>query len=88
MVRARSPLSTANDRETSTSLPPQSISEAELEPRTTMPWHRMNLLYEAVTHYVEEAVLNALLVNQDMTGRDHHLSSALPHGPLLELIGR
>ncbi|MEV6773943.1 P1 family peptidase [Nocardia sp. NPDC051030] len=80
--------SAADDRESSTAFPAQGISESEIQTRGVMPWNRMNLFYEAVAHGVEEAVLNALLVNQDMVGRDDHWSPALPHEPLLKLLGR
>ncbi len=46
-----------------------------------LPWGRMDDFYAAVVHSVEEAVLNALVVNADMVGRDGHRSPALPHGP-------
>ncbi|WP_067541206.1 DmpA family aminopeptidase [Nocardia crassostreae] len=78
--------STADDRESSTSFPRREISETEIETQRMMPWNRMNLLYEATAHAVEEAVLNALVVNRDMTGRDGHWTPALPHHALLELL--
>ena len=37
-------------------------------------------------HSVEEAVLNALVVNADMIGRDGHRSPALPHDQLRALL--
>jgi len=42
----------------------------------------------AVVQAVEEAVLNALVVNDDMVGRDGHRSPALSHERLLGLLGR
>jgi L-aminopeptidase/D-esterase-like protein len=53
-----------------------------------VPWGRMDDLYTAVVHSVEEAVLNALVVNEDMTGRDGHRSPRLPHERLLALLER
>ncbi len=53
---------------------------------TFLPWGRMDDMYAAVVHAVEEAVLNALIVNADMVGRDGHRSPALPHDRLLELL--
>jgi D-aminopeptidase len=47
----------------------------------------MDDLYTAVVQAVEEAVLNALVVNADMAGRDGHRSPALPHERLLALLG-
>ena len=46
----------------------------------------MDDFFTAVVHSVEEAVLNALVVNADMVGRDGHRSPALPHGRLLALL--
>jgi L-aminopeptidase/D-esterase-like protein len=51
-------------------------------------WGRMDDLYTAVVQSVEEAVLNALVVNDDMIGRDGHRSPRLPHERLLALIAR
>lgn len=79
--------STADDREATTSFPSGEISESEIQHRRVMPWNRMDLLYRAVVQCVEESVLNALLVNRDMTGRNGHRSRALPVGELLRLIG-
>jgi L-aminopeptidase/D-esterase-like protein len=54
-------------------------------------WHlhpvgRMDDLYTAVVQSVEEAVLNALVVNDDMVGRDGHRSPRLPHDRLVALL--
>ncbi|MFC9999092.1 P1 family peptidase [Nocardia sp. NPDC127526] len=78
--------STADDRESTTNFPGGEISETEIESHRMMPWNRMNLFYSATAHAVEEAVLNSLIVNQDMTGRDGNFSPALPHQALLELL--
>ena len=42
-------------------------------------WGRIDPFYEATVQCVEEAVLNALVVNAEMVGRDSHRSPALPH---------
>ena len=47
----------------------------------------MDALYTAVVQSVEEAVLNALVVNTDMVGRDGHRSPRLPLDRLSELLG-
>ncbi len=52
-----------------------------------LPWGRMDLLYTAVVQCVEEAVLNALVVNADMVGRDGHRSPRLPLDRLAALLG-
>lgn len=57
-----------------------------LESLTFVPWGFLNPLFEAVVQGVEEAVLNALIVNDTMLGRDGHRSPHLPHERLLEVI--
>jgi L-aminopeptidase/D-esterase-like protein len=54
---------------------------------TFIPWGRMDPFYAAVVQSVEEAVLNALLVNEDMVGRDGHRSPRLPIDRLITLLG-
>lgn len=61
--------------------------EDELGTISFLPWGRMDPLYAAVVHSVEEAVLNALVVNTDMIGRDGHRSPRLPVDRLTELLG-
>ena len=51
-----------------------------------VPWARLDPFFQAVVEAVEEAVLNALVVNADMTGRDGHRSPALPHDRLVEAL--
>ena len=53
---------------------------------TFIPWGRMDDLYTAVVQSVEEAVLNALVVNADMVGRDGHRSPRLPLDRLMALV--
>lgn len=53
-----------------------------------LPWGQMDPLYEAAVEAVEESVLNALVNNRDVTGRDGHFSPALPHAEVLAAIGR
>ena len=66
----------------------QSAGDDEFGTLTFVPWGRMDDLYTAVVQAVEEAVLNALVVNDDMVGRDGHRSPALPHERLLALLGQ
>ena len=54
---------------------------------TFVPWGHIDPFYEATVQAVEEAVVNALVVNQDMTGRDGNWTPALPHSLLLERMG-
>ena len=49
---------------------------------------RIDPLYEAVIDAVEEAILNALLVAETLTGRDGNTAHALPHDLLLESLSR
>jgi L-aminopeptidase/D-esterase-like protein len=53
---------------------------------TFVPWGRMDDFYAAVVQSVEEAVLNALVVNDDMIGRDGRRSPRLPIDRLMALI--
>ncbi|WP_457256460.1 DmpA family aminopeptidase [Pedococcus sp. P5_B7] len=53
-----------------------------------IPWGAMDPFYEAVVDSVEEAVLNALVANETMRGRDDHWAPALPHGELVRLLTR
>ena len=68
------------------SYPTGEAGDDEFGRLTFMPWGRMDDIYTAVVQSVEEAVLNALIVNSDMVGRDGHRSPALPHQHLLDLI--
>jgi len=43
------------------------------------PWHQLDAYFEAVVQATEEAVLNALVANEDMTGFRGHRTPALPH---------
>lgn len=52
----------------------------------TVPNDRMDPLFIGTVQAVEEAIVNALVVNQPMTGRDGHRVDALPHDRLLELL--
>jgi len=51
-----------------------------------VPWGECDPLFAAVVQAVEEAVLNVLVTNSDMVGRDGHRILALPHDRVLELI--
>src|SRR6266536_4063585 len=52
----------------------------------TIPNDLMDPLFTGVVQATEEAVVNALVDNQSMTGRDNHYVEALPHDRLLELM--
>jgi L-aminopeptidase/D-esterase-like protein len=51
-----------------------------------VPWERLDPYYEAVVQAAEEAVVNALVANEDMTGRDGHRSPALPRDRVTGLL--
>ena len=48
----------------------------------------MDPLFAGVVQATEEAVVNALVDNQSMTGRDNHRVEALPHDRLREILKR
>ena len=48
----------------------------------TMPNERMDALFTATVQATEEAIVNAMVANQPMTGRDDHHVDALPHDRL------
>ena len=52
-----------------------------------VPWGHIDPFYAAVAQAVEEAVLNALVANEAMIGRDGHRVPALPRERLLTLLG-
>lgn len=54
-------------------------TESDFDTSISIPWGRMDAFYTATVHAVEEAVINALVVNKDMEGRGGHKSYALRH---------
>ena len=52
----------------------------------TIPNDRMDPIFTAVVQVTEEAIINALVDNQTMTGRDNHRVDALPHDRMRELL--
>jgi D-aminopeptidase len=53
-----------------------------------VPWGSLDPFYEAVVQATEEAVVNALVANEDMTGRDGHRTPALPRDRVAGLLAR
>jgi D-aminopeptidase len=51
-----------------------------------IPWEHLDPFFEAVVQATEEAVVNALVANEDMTGRDGHRTPALPRDQLVQLL--
>src|SRR5881392_157645 len=54
----------------------------------TIPNDLTDPLFAGVVQATEEAVVNALIDNRSMTGRDNHRVEALPHGRLREIMKR
>jgi len=69
--------STANKGSFSSEFPIGGATESDFDTLTSIPWGRMDDFYRATVEAVEEAVINALVVNKDMEGRDGHKSYAL-----------
>ena len=53
---------------------------------TMLPNDRMNSLFEATVQATEEAIVNALIAAETMTGVDGHKVIALPHNRLKEVM--
>src|SRR5713101_38857 len=54
----------------------------------TTPNDSMDQIFTAVVQATEEAIINALVDNQTMTGRDNHRVDALPHTRVRELLNK
>jgi D-aminopeptidase len=54
----------------------------------TVPNDLMDPIFTGVVQATEEAVVNALVDNDSMTGRDNHRVEALPHDRLREIMKR
>jgi L-aminopeptidase/D-esterase-like protein len=77
-------LSTANPGAFAAGFPgPEPPEPASL---SFVPWTGIDPLYEAVVQCVEEAVLNALVANEEMVGRLGHRVPALPRERVRELL--
>jgi L-aminopeptidase/D-esterase-like protein len=71
--------STANTGSITSEFPAHDFSTDDLETLAFVPWGFMDPLFDAVVHATEEAVVNAMVAAEDMTGRDGHQSFAIPH---------
>ena len=76
--------STANAGALRSEIPLGPASDDDYDALRFLPWGHLDPLFTAVVECVEEAVLNALVVNADMVGRDGHRSPALPHDRVLD----
>ena len=71
--------STANKGSFASNFPIGEPRQSDFDTSISIPWGRMDVFYTATVQAVEEAVINALVANKDMTGRDGHKSYALRH---------
>ncbi len=62
------------------------LGESGLQRATFLSEDSLDPLFEAVVQATEEAVVNAMIANSDMTGRDDHLVRALPHERVLKAL--
>src|SRR3984957_7374879 len=58
----------------------------QLQQLSFIPWGSLDPFFEAVVQATEEAVVNALVANVDMIGRDGHRSPALPRDRVVALL--
>ncbi len=78
--------STANEEAFSTRpVPP---AEGRYDTLRFIPWTAIDPFFEAVVQCVEEAVLDAMVANEEMVGRDGHRTPALPREKVAELLAR
>lgn len=71
--------STGNAGALRSRIPVAPPTDDDLDTLRFVPWGFMDPFFAAVVECVEEAVLNALVVNDGMVGRDGHRVPALPH---------
>ena len=57
-------------------------------PAAFLPNEWLNPLFEAVVQATDEAVVDAMVANETMVGRDGNTALALPHDRLRELLAR
>ena len=81
-------VSTAQPGELSSGFPTQKRNEAQLKSLEFVPWNYLDAFYTAVVQGVEESVLNALVNNATMVGRDGNTSYALPHDQVKSRISK
>ena len=65
---------------------PGAWSETETRQLSVLPNERMNELFAATIDATEEAILNAMVAAETMTGRDDLKAYALPHDRLQEVL--
>jgi L-aminopeptidase/D-esterase-like protein len=65
---------------------PEASKPTGLVTLSMLPNERINSLFEATVQATEEAVVNALIAAETMTGIDNHRVIALPHDRLREIL--
>jgi L-aminopeptidase/D-esterase-like protein len=82
-------LSTANPGGFSSDGPPGAgDAQSPYDALRFIPWGKIDPFFEAVVQATEEAVANALIANDAMTGRDGHRAPALPRERLAAILAR
>jgi L-aminopeptidase/D-esterase-like protein len=79
-------VSTGNEGVFRTGFPGAEPSDDDHDALRFVPWMWMDLLFAAVVQCVEESVVNALVANEEMVGREGHRTPALPHDRVRELL--
>ena len=64
----------------------EAAKQTNIAPAMMLPNERMNPLFEATVQATEEAVINALVAAETMTGIDDHKVIALPHDRLQQVL--
>lgn len=80
--------STANEGAITPSIATFFPSQEHLDRIEFVPWGHLDPFYEAIVQAVEEAVVNALVANEEMIGRNGHRTPALPRDRVRELVGK
>ncbi len=80
--------STSNAGELSSGFPESSPHDATMRNLSFVPWNYMDAFFTAVVQCVEESVVNALICNDTMVGRDGNTSYALPHDQVMNRINK
>ena len=78
--------STANPDALTGRFPQGPATEESYSHMDFIPWGRMDDFYAAVVQATEEAVLNALIANSDMIGRDGNRSPAQPQAKVVSAL--
>jgi D-aminopeptidase len=78
--------STANPGQLGAQTGPDSAAPGRLRSLSFLGWDDIDGLFEATVQAVEEAVLNALVANAEMIGRDDHRIPALPRDRIAALF--